>query len=76
MPCKATEYPQRGMGKATNNVQCYVAYLLRFVPWDRIVNKSILVKVKAWGRTGDKPLPEPMMIKIYSIMWRHWTVYG
>ena len=26
MPCKATEYPQRGMGKATTNVQCYVAY--------------------------------------------------
>ena len=23
--------------------------------------------------TGDRPLPEPMMIKLHDIIWRHWT---
>ena len=26
-------------------------------------NKSALVRVAAWRRTGNKPLPEPMMIQ-------------
>ena len=27
-------------------------------------NKSLLVQVMAWRRTGDKPLPEPMMTQL------------
>ena len=29
-----------------------------------IVNKIALFQVMAWHRTGNKPLPEPMLIKI------------
>ena len=32
-----------------------------FVPKGLIDNKSMLVQVMAWRRTGDKPLPEPML---------------
>ena len=34
---------------------------LKFVPKSPTDNKPILVQVMAWRRTGDKPLPEPMM---------------
>ena len=34
---------------------------LKFVPGSPIDNKPSLVQVMAWRRTGDKPLPEPMM---------------
>ena len=33
----------------------------KFVPKSPIDNKPALVQVMAWRRTGDKPLPEPMM---------------
>ena len=35
---------------------------LKFVPKGPIDNKSALVQVKAWCQTGDKPLPEPIML--------------
>ena len=34
---------------------------LKFVPKSPIDNKPALVRVMAQCRTGDKPLPEPMM---------------
>ena len=34
---------------------------LQFVPKGPIDNKSALSQVMAWRRTGDKPLPEPML---------------
>ena len=34
---------------------------LKFIPKGPIDNTSALVQVKAWHRTGDKPLPEPML---------------
>ena len=34
---------------------------LKFVPRSPIDNKPALVQVMAWRRTGDKPLPEPML---------------
>ena len=36
-----------------------------------IDNKSALVQVIAWRRTGDKPLPEPMMTKFIDAYMRH-----
>ena len=33
----------------------------QFVPNGTIDNKSALVQVMAWSRTGDKPLPGPML---------------
>ena len=35
---------------------------LNFVPSGKIKNKSELVLMTAWHRTGDKSLSEPMMI--------------
>ena len=34
---------------------------LKFLLKDPIDNKSALVQVMAWRRTGDKPLPEPVL---------------
>ena len=34
---------------------------LKFVHKSPTDNKPVLVQVMAWRRTGDKPLPEPMM---------------
>ena len=33
----------------------------KFVPVGRVDKKSALVQVRAWRRTGGKPLPEPML---------------
>ena len=35
---------------------------LKLVPKSLVDNKPALVQVMAWCRTGNKPLPEPMMI--------------
>ena len=43
------------------NVRISNQISLKFVPKDPIGNKSALVQVVAWCRTGDKPLPEAMM---------------
>ena len=37
---------------------------LKFVPKGPIHSKSPLVHVMAWRRTGDRPLPEPMMTQV------------
>ena len=36
-----------------------------------IDNKSALVQVMAWHRTGDKPLPEPMLTQFINAYMRH-----
>ena len=36
---------------------------LKLVPKGPIYNMSALVRVLAWCRTGDKPLPEPMLMQ-------------
>ena len=35
---------------------------LKLVPKSLVDNKPALVQVMAWCQTGNKPLPEPMMI--------------
>ena len=48
----------------------FIGISLKFVPKGPIVNKSALVQVMAWRRTGDKPLPEPMMTQfIVAYRW-------
>ena len=43
---------------------------LKFVPRSPIGNKQALVQVMAWRRTGDKPLPEPMLTHFTdAYMW-------
>ena len=45
----------------TENDRILIGISLKFVPRSLIDNKSALVQVMAWRRTGDKPLPEPML---------------
>ena len=43
---------------------------LKFVPRSPIDKKAALVQVMAWRRTGDKPLPEPMMAQFTDAYMR------
>ena len=44
---------------------------LKFVPKGPINNKSALVQVMAWRRTGAKPLPEPMLTQFTNAYMPH-----
>ena len=48
----------------------FIRILLKFVPNDLIENKSALVQIMAWYRTGDKPLTEPVLSPV------HWCIYA
>ena len=39
----------------------------------RINNKSALVQIMAWRRSGDKPLSEPMLVNLTDTYMRHST---
>ena len=43
---------------------------LKYVPRSPIDNKPAFVQVMTWHRTGDKPLPEPIIPVHYAYM-RH-----
>ena len=43
----------------------------KLVPRSPIDNKPELVQGMAWRRTGDKPLPEPMMTQFTNAYIRH-----
>ena len=45
---------------------------LKFVPRSPIDNISALVQVTACRRTGDKPLPELMLIQFTDAYVRYW----
>ena len=45
---------------------------LKFVPKGQIDNKWALVHAMAWHQIGNKPLPEPMLIKFTNTYLRHW----
>ena len=44
---------------------------LKYDPRSPIDNKSALVQVMDWHRTGDKPLPGPMMIQFIDAYMQH-----
>ena len=44
---------------------------LKFVPRDSNDNKSALVQVMAWRRTGDKLLPELMVAQFTGTYMQH-----
>ena len=44
---------------------------LKCVPRSSIDSKAVLVQVMAWCRTGDKPLPEPMLTQFTDAYMRH-----
>ena len=46
------------------NVWIPIWISLKFVPKGPINNIPALVQIMAWGRPGDKPLSEPMMVRL------------
>ena len=46
------------------NVWIPIKISLKFVPKGPINNMPALVQIMAWGRAGDKPLSEPMMVSL------------
>ena len=53
------------------NDRILIQISLKYVPRSPIDNKSALVQVMAWRRSGDKPLPEPMMTQFIDAYMRH-----
>ena len=53
------------------NDRILIRISLKFVPKSPMNHKSALVQVKAWCRTGDKPLPEPMLTQLADAYMRH-----
>ena len=53
------------------NIRISIQISLKFVPKGPIDNNSALVQGMAWHRTGDKPLPEAMMIQFTDAYMRH-----
>ena len=49
---------------------------LKFVPKGADDNKSVSVQVMAWCRTGNKPLPEPMLTLFTGAYIRHHSHQG
>ena len=46
------------------NVRISIKISLKFVPKGPISNIPALVEIMAWRRPGDKPLSEPMMVRL------------
>ena len=55
------------------NGRIQIQISLKFAPMSPIDNKAALVQVMAWRRTGDKPLPEAMLIQFIDafMLWCH-----
>ena len=53
------------------DISILIQISLKFVPKGLIYNKAALVQAMAWRRTGDKPLPEPMLIQFTGAYMRH-----
>ena len=61
----ATFHRQRfEMHFVNDNAWILLKISLQFAPYDRINNTPALVQIMAWRRTGDKPLSEPMMVRL------------
>ena len=55
-----------------NEIFCILIRIsLKFVLKGEIDNKAALVQVMAHRRTGDMPLPEPMLIQFTDACMRH-----
>ena len=53
------------------NDKILINFSLKLILMSPIHNKLALVQVMAWRRTGDKPLPEPMMTRFTDAYMRH-----
>ena len=48
------------------NVRISIEISLKFGPKDPINNIPALVQIMAWRRPGDKPLSEPIMVRLLT----------
>ena len=48
------------------NIWISIKISLKFVPKGPINNSPALVQIMAWRRAGDKPLSEPMMVRLLT----------
>ena len=58
------------------NVWILLKISLKFVPKGPINNIPSLVQIMAWRRPGDKPLSEPMMVRLLThicVAWPQWV---
>ena len=53
------------------NICILIRISRKFILKGPIDNKLALVQVMAWRRTGDKPLPEPMLTQFTDAYMRH-----
>ena len=53
------------------NDRILIKISLKLVPKGPIDNKPALVQVMAWRRTGDRPLPEPMLTQFTDAYMQH-----
>ena len=51
------------------NVRLLIKISLKFVPKGPINKIPALVQIMAWRRPGDKPLSEPMMVRLLAHLW-------
>ena len=60
----------------SENVRVSIEISLKFVPKDPINSNPALVQIMAWHRSGDKPLYEPMMVRLLlhiCVTRPHWV---
>ena len=55
-----------------DNDRIVIQISLKFVIRSPIDKKPALFQVMAWRRTGDKPLPEPMLTQFTAMYMQHW----
>ena len=64
------------------NIWIWITISLKFVPNGPFNNIPTLVQVMAWRRPGDKPLSEPMMVRLPTHIcitrpqWVKWLCYN
>ena len=63
-------FSKRTMLNENHYVSIQIA--LNFISRGPVDNKSTLVQVMAWRRSGDKPLPKPMMTQYHAIIYQGW----
>ena len=51
------------------NVLIPIEISLKFVPTESINNNPELFQIMAWRLPADKPLPEPMVVRLQNLLW-------
>ena len=60
----------------SKNVWVSIDISLKFVPKGQIDNIPALVKIMAWCRAGDKPLSEPMLVRLSMHIYMAWPQWA